>query len=263
MYEGKALRDRLRAGGPCLGTWTGSTDPCVAELLCGSGYDFIIIDAEHGALDIESVQQNIMAMKGTGPAPMVRVAWNDPVLVKRVLDCGAAGVLVPFIRSARETEQAILSCMYPPQGIRGFGPRRPSNYERDAAEYIATANESIVVWVQIEHIDAVNAIGDIVQVPRLDGVFIGSNDLSGSLGLLGQPRHPRVLEAIELTIDAGRKAGVPVGMAGPSVPQAAFDWLSKGIQFITLGGDAGLLRDASQASISGVRELIDRRPGGR
>jgi len=256
MLEGKALRDRLRAGEICLGTWTASSDPCIAEMLTGSGYDFIVIDSEHGALGIESVQQDIMAMKGTGVAPIVRVPWNDAVLVKRVLDSGAAGVLIPLVRSAEEVEQAIAACMYPPAGIRGFGPRRPSNYERDATAYLATANESLVVWVQIEHIDAVNAIDAIVSTPRLDGVFIGSNDLSGSLGLLGQPRHPRVMEAIDKTIASAKAAGVSVGIAGPADPQAAFEWLSKGVQFITLGSDASLLIQASEASVQGVRRLV-------
>lgn len=257
MFEGQRLRWKLQAGEVCLGTWINFTDPCVAELLCGSGFDFFIIDSEHGPLDIEAVQHNIMATKGTTVAPVVRVAWNDHVLIKRALDVGAAGVLVPLVRSARDVESAIAACMYPPDGIRGFGPRRPANYERDFGEYIATANDNIVVWAQIEHKDAVDNIEEIVRVPRLDGIFIGSCDLSGSLGLLGQTQHELVQQAVAKVITVGTRAGVSVGIAGPAKPESAFAWISKGVQFITLGGDQGYLVYASQTAVSGVRHLLD------
>ena len=256
MFEGKKLREKLHAGQICLGTWVTSTDPCVTELLCGSGFDFIIIDSEHTALDIEMVQRSLMAAKGSDVAPMVRVAWNDPVLIKHVLDVGAAGVLVPHVRTAEDVQQAVGACMYPPVGVRAFGPRRPANYGRQFAEYIETANDHIVVWVQIEDIDAVNNIEQILRIPRLDGVFFGPYDLAGSLGLLSQPRHPQVLEAIDKTIAAAREAGVPVGFPGPAAPEAAFEWLLKGVQFITLGADTSYLIQASQTAISGVKKLI-------
>lgn len=256
MHEGLALRTKLHAGETCLGTWVDTTDPCIVELVCGSGYDFIIIDAEHGALTIESVQQNLMATKGSGVTPMVRVAWNDQVLIKRVLDSGAGGILVPLVRTAAEAERAVAACLYPPQGVRGFGPRRPSNYERDAQEYIASANEDVVVWVQIEHVDAIENVEAIVCTPRLDGVIVGSNDLSGSMGLLGQPRHPQVLAAISRVMDAAHAAGLPVGIAGPSEPEAARQWLRTGMQFITLGSAAGMLSDASDAAVCDTRRLL-------
>jgi 2-keto-3-deoxy-L-rhamnonate aldolase RhmA len=256
MFEGQELRQKLHSGQVCLGTWANFVDPTVAELLSGSGYDFLMIDSEHGPMDIQNVQANIMATKGSHVAPMVRVAWNDAVLIKRVLDVGAAGILAPMVRTAADVQRAVEACLYPPAGIRGFGPRRPSNYERNGADYIANANDNIVVWVQIEHIDAVNNIKEILRVPHLDGVFVGSNDLSGSMGLLGQPRHPRVLEAIDCVIAAAHEAGVPMGIAGPPKPADAHAWIEKGIQFITLGGDQGLLVEASQASVNGVRALL-------
>lgn len=260
MFEGKKLREKLHAGEVCLGTWLNFTDPCVAEILSGSGFDFLIIDSEHSAQDIESVQGSIMATKGSGVAPMVRVAWNDPVLIKRVLDAGAAGVLVPQVCTAEEATQAIQACLYPPQGIRGFGPRRPANYEREFSEYINTANDNLVIWAQIEHIDAVKNIEEIVRVPRLDGVMMGPCDLSGSLGKLGQTQHPQVLEAIERTLAAAKANSVPAGMPCPSQPEAAFQWVQKGMQFITLGGDQSYLTRASHAAVSGVKKLLS--PGG-
>lgn len=254
MYEGRLLKNKLRTGKVCLGTWISFTDPTVAELLTESGFDFFIIDSEHAPLDVESVQMNIMATKGTEVTPIVRVAWNDPVLIKRVLDVGAGGVLVPMIRTPQDVRNAVMACMYPPTGIRGYGPRRPAGYERHSQEYIASANDNIVVWAQIEHIEAVNNIEEIVATRGLAGLLIGSNDLSGSMGMLGQPRHPEVLSAIDKVIAAGKRSGIPVGLAGPADPQLAGEWIGKGIQFITLGGDQGYLVQASEAVVKEVKQ---------
>jgi len=256
MNEGKRLKDKLTRGDVCLGTWINFNDPTVAELLTESGFDFFIIDSEHSAQDNETVQLNCMATKGTPVTPVVRVAWNDPVLIKRALDVGAGGILIPLVRSARDVETGVAACLYPPTGIRGFGPRRPASYERHFTEYIKTANENIAVWAQIEHIDAVNDIDRIVRVPNLTGIFIGAFDLSGSMGMLGQVGHPDVQAAITKVIQAARSAGLPAGMAGPGDVDLAFQWIQKGIQFITLGGDQGYLVKASQALVGGVRERI-------
>ena len=256
MTESPSFKDRLQAGKICIGTWVSFTDPTATEVLCGSGFDFLIVDAEHGPHDLETVQMHLMATKGSNTVPIVRVAWNDLVLIKRVLDVGAAGVLVPMVKTREDVQNAVAACMYPPAGVRGFGPRRPSNYERNFSEYIATANQNVIVFVQIEHIDAVNNIEDILQVPGLDGVFIGSNDLSGSLGLLGQPAHPRVIETIETVVARAHEAGVPMGMAGPLTAEGAFHWISRGVQFITIGSDTGFLLDAADRAVAEIRKRL-------
>jgi len=256
LTHGEKLRAKLDRGHICLGTWTASCDPCIAELLCGAGFDFLMIDWEHGALNIETVQRNVMATKNTGVAAIVRVPWNDPVLIKPVLDAGAAGILVPMVKTPEEARRAVAACMYPPAGVRGFGPRRPSDYERDAARYIARANETIAVWAQIEHIEAVRNVRKIVRTAGLSGVFIGSNDLSASLGLLGQPEHPRVLKAIDAVIEAGKDAGMPVGIGTSLDPRSAHAWLRKGMQFVTLGSVSSILTGAADAAVSALRELV-------
>ncbi len=258
MHEGKRLKEKLTKGEVCLGTWINFSDPTVAELLTESGFDFFIIDTEHSAQDNETVQLNCMATKGTPVTPMVRVAWNDQVLIKRALDVGAGGILIPMVRSAGDVENGVAACMYPPTGIRGFGPRRPAGYERHFAEYIKTANENIIVWAQIEHIDAVNDIDQIVRVPNLSGILIGAFDLSGSMGILGQTGHPDVQAAIMKVIQSAKAAGLPAGIAGPGDVDLACKWIEKGVQFITLGGDQGYLVKASHALVGGVRERIGR-----
>jgi len=259
MTEPKTFKDKLQAGKICIGTWISFTDQCVTEVLCGSGFDFLIVDAEHGPHDLETVMMHMIATKGTNTTPIVRVAWNDPVLIKRVLDVGAAGVLVPLVKTREDVELAVAACMYPPAGIRGCGPRRPSDYERRFKEYIATANQNMIVLAQIEHIDAVSNLEDILQVPGLGGVFIGSNDLSGSLGLLGQPTHPTVIEAIETVIAKAHQAGVPVGIAGPMGPEDIFQWMAKGIQFITIGSDTAFLLSTADTVVAAVREHLQQK----
>jgi len=254
MFDGKGLRKKLQAGCTCLGTFIYSTDPCETELLCGSGFDFLIIDSEHTAAGIETVQQHIMATKGTGVAAIVRVPWNDPVRIKPVLDAGADGILVPLIKTAEHARQAVEACLYPPLGVRGWGPRRPNNYEReDVKSYVQQAHENLVVWVQIEHEDALRNVDEIVRTPRLDGVFVGPADLSASLGVLGEPEHPKLLQAIERVISAGQAAAMPVGLAGSSDPQSAIEWLGKGLQFITLATASALLAQAADSAVSRIR----------
>jgi len=256
MREGQPLRGKLQSGAPCLGTFTTSPDPCMTELLCGSGYDFVVIDAEHGALDIESIQANIMATAASDAVAIIRVPGNDETFIKRVLDAGAGGVLVPQVRSAEDARKAVAACLYPPEGIRGFGPKRPANYERNYAEVAETANQHIVAWVQIENMGAVDEIEEIVRIPHLAGVLIGPNDLAAALGLIFQKQHPRVLAAIDKVKAAARQAGLPLGMAGLSDPESAVHWLQSGFQFATLGNINGMLMRASRNFVASVREGI-------
>ena len=258
MYEGRELKGKLGRGQVCIGTWISFADPTVVELLAGAGYDFVVIDTEHSPLDTLTVQASVMATKGTKTAPIVRVAWNDAVLIKRVLDLGAAGVLVPMVRSAGEARAAVAACLYPPRGIRGFGPRRPSNYEREAAEYIKTANDNIVVWAQIEHTGAVDNIEEIAAVDGLAGIFIGANDLSGSMGLLGQSGHPDVQSAIAEVLAAGKRAGLPVGIGGPAKPEVIKDWIDQGMSFVTMGSDQGMLVACADGAMGELAMMLGR-----
>ena len=261
MFTGKGLRKRIHNGEVCLGTWTHSADPCEVEILCGSGYDFVIVDSEHGALGIESVQRDVVAGKGTDVAMIVRVPWNDPVLIKRALDTGPDGILAPWVNTGEAAQQVVAACLYPPHGIRGWGPRRPSGYERGSpSDYYAEAHENLVIWVQIETLEAVNNADAIARTPRLDGILIGCMDLSVSMGLVGQTRHPALVEAVDRVVAAGARAGVAVGLAGPADPNAAFAWLKKGLAFVTLGTATAMLMQASDSAVAGVRALMHGTP---
>jgi 2-keto-3-deoxy-L-rhamnonate aldolase RhmA len=252
------FRDKLRHGKPCLGTCITFADPTVTEALC-TVFDFVWIDMEHNALTLEAVQVHIMATKGTETTPLVRVPWNDPVLIKPVLDIGAAGVIVPLIRTADDALRAVSACLYPPAGIRGFGPRRPSNYgQLSGPEFCASANAAISVIVQIEHIEAVNNIDAILSVPGLTSVFIGPNDLSGSMGHMGKPNHPEVLRVIDGVIASGRRKGIPVGIAFGDDPDDLIAWLKKGVQWLLVGADFTLLLKSAAQVAGQVRTHFER-----
>ena len=237
----------MRQGEIVLGSVITINDPIVTEALC-SAYDFLWIDTEHNPMPLDVVQGHLLAAKGTGVTMLVRVPWNDPVLIKPVLDIGAHGVIVPMVSTVEDTKRAVAACRYPPDGIRGYGPRRPSNYGRlGGPDFCKAANDAMITVVQIELADAVKNIEAIVRVNGLSGVLIGSNDLSGSMGHMGEPRHPEVLAAIQKVIAAGRKANVPVGIAIGDDVVMLQEWIDKGIQWVTGGGDTALmLRSADQ-----------------
>jgi 2-keto-3-deoxy-L-rhamnonate aldolase RhmA len=260
MENANLFREKLKRGGIPLGTIISFNDPTVTEALCHD-LDFVWIDAEHSAMSLPVIQGHVMATKSSRAAAIVRVPWNDPVLIKPILDMGADGIIAPMVRTVEEAKQAVAACLYPPQGIRGYGPRRPSAYGRlGGPDFVRKMNESIIVILQIEHIDAVNNIDAMVQVPGITSLVIGSNDLSGSMGLLGQPRHPHVLESIDKVIAAGRGAGLPVGIGIGNDATVINEWIAKGIQWVAMGNDVGLLLTGLNQVLTDVQAFIDTRP---
>ena len=256
MENASNLREKLKNGQIPLGCGVSFTDPTVSELF-SYVLDFVWIDMEHNAMSLETVQAHIMATKGSDAAALVRVPWNDPVLIKPVLDMGADGIIAPFVRTVGDVELAVAACRYPPDGIRGFGPRRPIQYGRIAdADYWRRANEEIIIIVQIEHIDAVNAIDEIIKVPGLTGIVIGANDLAGSMGHMGNTQHPEVQSAIETVVRTAREGGIYPGIGLADDPDALMAWVNKGIQWVQVGVDWAHLTRAIDTSVDRLREHI-------
>jgi 2-keto-3-deoxy-L-rhamnonate aldolase RhmA len=242
------LKKRLRAGGIAVGAWLTFSCPAAAEIMAGIGFDWLVIDAEHAPFTLESIERCLMALSGGRAVPIVRVPSNDPVIIKQVLDLGAEGVLVPDVSSAEEARRAVAACKYPPEGIRGFGPRRASDYYRATDDYIQMANTGVLVAIQIEHIRAIKDLRQILAVPGVDVVVVGPMDLSASLGLLGQLDHPRVVEAIDQVIEETCRVGIPVCVPLNRPPDTLLQWASRGCRFIRAGTDHVLLqRAAAQA----------------
>jgi 2-dehydro-3-deoxyglucarate aldolase/4-hydroxy-2-oxoheptanedioate aldolase len=250
MQEQGNFMKKLRAGQIPLGTGITFTDPTAVEALAAL-FDFVWIDMEHNALTLETVQMHLIATKGSNATPLVRVPWNDPVLIKPVLDIGAAGIIVPFVNTAEEAKRAVAACKYPPDGVRGFGPRRPAQYgQLGGPEFCKAANEAIIVIIQIEHIDAVRNLDSILAVEGVSAIVIGSNDLSGSLGLMGQPRHPDVLRVVETIIGKAAQAGKYPGIAIGNNADMLVEWAEKGAQWMMMGNDYTLMLQAA-ADIAG------------
>jgi len=254
MENANKFRNKIRDGQVCLGLGISFNDPAVTESLC-STLDFVWIDMEHNGMSLETVQGHIMATKGTDAAPFVRVRWNDPVLIKPVLDIGAAGVIVPMVRTAEEARNAVAACLYPPEGVRGFGPKRPSDYGRQfGPEFCRRANQSIIVIAQIEHIDAIKNIDEILAVSGLTGIVFGPYDLSGSMGHMAEPGHPDVVQAMETVVAKARKTKLFIGIGLGDSSQAK-GWLDQGVNWLLLGVDFSILVKSTTDLARAVRAL--------
>ena len=215
------LKQRLRQGETTYGGWLTIANPMVAEIMAGAGFDWVLIDTEHGGFSNEGLQTCLVAFNGSPTVPMVRVGWNDHVLIKQALDMGAEGILIPMVSSVEEARMAVSACKYPPEGTRGFGPRRASDYGRKTDAYVAQANDSVIVVVQIEHVNGVAAIDGILDTPGVDVACLGPTDLSGSAGVLRQFNHPTVVGGTSAvaTVSAPHQISPPVRVRrGPSLP---------------------------------------------
>ena len=248
----------LRAGKPAIGGWMTLASPLASELLAHAGFDFLVVDTEHSPTDTETVVQMLQAMKGQPVSPMVRVVWNDIGLIKRALDSGAHGVVVPMVNTVAEARQAVAACRYPPQGVRSVGGARPPlSFGVGRAEYLAEANREIMLAVQIEHVDAVARADDIAAVDGVDSLFIGPNDLCASMGLppVLEPDVPAFEEALATVLRAadthGKAAGILVGSL-----TAGLKRLRQGFRFVAIGTDAGMITAGAQAIVQGVRQTL-------
>jgi 2-keto-3-deoxy-L-rhamnonate aldolase RhmA len=232
------LKRRLKKGEQACGIWVTIESPMVTELLSTLGFDYFVFDTEHSPLDIIDAQTLMQAMRPKGTTPIVRVWWNDLVPIKRALDIGAYGVVVPWVNNKEQAEMAVKACRYAPRGLRGCGPRRAALGDPD---YLKTADEEILVIAQIETKEAVENIEDIVSVEGIDVTYIGPSDLSASYGHLGEMSHPEVQMAIDRVFEASKKAGVATGVhmgAGKTI----MDRVKKGYNFITVGNDLEFVR---------------------
>ncbi len=241
-----------RSGGqPPIGTWLLSGSPLLAEAAGHAGFDWGVIDMEHGPLDLGTVVHLLQAVAGTRLVPVVRVPWNDTVTIKRVLDAGATTLLVPFVQNAAEAAAAVAATRYPPQGVRGMaGMSRAARFGM-ATDHFTTANQGLSVIVQIESLSALAQLEAIAAVDGVDAIFMGPADLSGSMGLAGQTSHPQVMEAMA---DAARRchaAGKPVGSIGVELAMVA-QYRAWGYNFLAVDSDIGLFMQGAQQSIKAL-----------
>ncbi|WP_284311592.1 HpcH/HpaI aldolase family protein [Labrys miyagiensis] len=252
----KAMKGKLRDGKPVFGAWLSLNDPAAAEILARTGFDFLLIDMEHGPWDLVTLQHTLMGFNGTDTVPVVRVPWNDHVRIKQVLDMGVEGIMAPMVRTVEECRDLVRACRYPPVGARGFGPRRASNYYRNIEDYVAAANEALFVMPQIEDIATLDVLDEFLAVPGIDAVAIGPNDLSGTTGLFRQHQHPTNKGALDTIIAKAKKAGVPVSLGINTKPADQRALIERGVLILTTTSDLELLAAGSRQSLEANRQAI-------
>jgi 4-hydroxy-2-oxoheptanedioate aldolase len=240
-----AFKHALREGRKQIGLWASLCSGAVAEILAPAGYDWIMIDAEHAPNDLATVLEQLRALKGGTATPIVRPAWNDPVLIKRYLDLGVQSLLVPWVQNAAEAARAVAATRYPPAGIRGVALiHRASGYGR-IPDYLKRANDEMCVLVQVETREALGQLEAIAAVDGVDGIFIGPSDLSAAMGLLGGNRSPEMQTVFADAAARAGRVGKPIGILAP-VEEDARRFLQMGYNYVALGSDAGLLRIAAE-----------------
>jgi len=235
------VRNKLRAGEPTLGCFLGLGSPNVAELLAHAGFNWLVVETEHNGLDSAEIQHMLMAINGTEAVPLVRIPSANPVYIQRALDIGAMGIVVPMVRTAEEARAIVAATRYPPQGTRSFGPLRASHYTFDNADYLARANDHMLVMLIVETKEAVENLEAIAAVPGIDALFLGPFDLCLSLGLnpMLQP-FPEVEAVIKRMLAVGMELGVAAGM-GVTTPDQLCQRLSQGFTMLAYGSDYTIL----------------------
>ena len=241
-----SLKHTLRAGRLTIGAWVTLAHPALAEILARAGFEWVVVDLEHSVITLREAEELIRVIALCGSTPLVRVSANEPTQIKRVMDAGAHGVIVPQVNSRAEAESAVAAVYYPPRGRRGVGLARAQGYGTTFEAYCRWLDRHALVIVQLEHRDAAEAAEEILSVPGVDGYLIGPYDLSASFGVPGQFHHPAVQSAMRRIRQAARHAGVPGGVhvIQPDVAElvrhakAGFSILAYSLDILLIGATA-------------------------
>ncbi len=238
-----SIRSQLKRGAPAVGTWLTLPDPVAAHLMSKSGFDWLTVELEHTSTNFETAAQMFAIIAADGCVPLARVPWNDVQNIKRVLDTGAWGIVVPMVNSAPEAEAVVKAARYRPIGQRTIGGQlHAANFATDASTYYARANEEILVVVMAEHVDAVANIDEILAVPGIDVVFVGPNDLHASMGLppMFDSDDKQFNAALKKILSTAKARGVAAGIHVLDAIQAQRR-INEGWQFIAVASEAGLM----------------------
>jgi len=248
------LKRTLEEGENVFGPFLKLVDPAVVEIMGFAGFDFVIIDAEHGPISMQSVQNMIRAAETANITSIIRVAKNDESLILRALDIGAQGVEIPQINCKSDALRAVKSVKYSPQGERGVCRYvRAANYSSmDKFKYFKSANEETMIITHIEGVEGINNLDEILSVPGIDVIFIGPYDLSQSLGIPGQVNHPLVTEKMKEVVSKCKVSKVAAGTFADDV-ETAKSWISLGVQYMAFSVDVGILYDISKTIVNKLK----------
>lgn len=253
MIRKNPIKRKLQQGEVVLGVFINCAYPAFMEICGHAGFDFAVIDLEHGALDPLIAEDLCRAADCTGIAPVVRVGKNDPWQIQRALDIGSAGVQVPQIETKADAELCVKSAKYSPLGARGLSfCTRAGIYTAAGTQITDQLNEESLVVIQVEGVRGVENLAEIASIPHIDVIFLGPYDLSQSLGIPGQVRDSRVIDLMYQCIDTIRQAGKAVGTFADN-PATANQWIDAGIQYVALGVDVGIFMRACKSLVRAVR----------
>ena len=242
------LNRRLENREMILGAYIFGGMPIMTEAMAQCGFDVLWIDMEHTSIGVESLVNNLIAAKAGGTPAWVRIPWNDPVRAKPVLDMGVDGMIFPYVRTAEEAKMAVEACCYPPEGVRGYGPLRALNYGGiTQMEYVKKTYRRCRRIIQIEHIDAVKNLREIAQVEGIDAFIVGPNDLSGSVGRIGEVRHPELIELYKEIAEILKEYKKPFGVATGPNEEFLKMWVDLGATILFAGNDVGFVHDGAVA----------------
>jgi len=247
-----AFKRKLKEGAKQPGLWLTLESPNATEVLAGSGYDWLLLDMEHTTLDASGVADHIRAAVNGTAELAVRVPWNEPIVVKRLLDAGIRTLMFPAVQSAAEAKAAVAATRYPPQGIRGVAGNNRANSFQRITDYPDTYQQQQCVIVQLESPKAIAAIEEIGAVDGVDALFIGPNDLAANMGLYGKPGAPEVKAVIAESIGRIRKTGKGAGILNYNIAEAR-DLFKAGYDFIAVNSDLVILARRSEAILAEVK----------
>lgn len=255
-----SLKSNLKKGKVTIGSWITLGHPSIAEIMTKSGFDWLTVDMEHSAITLDMTQQLIQIIELSGITPLVRVGENNPNLIKRVMDAGAHGVIVPMVNTREDALSAVNAVRYPPKGKRGVGLARAQGYGLEFERYKRWLHNESIVIVQIEHIKGVENLEDILNVEGVDAFLVGPYDLTASLGYPGQFNHPAMLAALKRIKEVSKRSGVPAGF---HVIQPDISFLRRKIQegykFIGFSFDALFLGASCRESLLKIKAYSKRR----
>jgi 2-dehydro-3-deoxyglucarate aldolase/4-hydroxy-2-oxoheptanedioate aldolase len=247
MFKKKLIQGEL-----LVGTIITLPSPEIAEVLCLSGIDWLFVDLEHSALSIKDAQAILQAVEPAIPC-LIRVPLNDEAWIKKALDTGASGIIVPQVQKVEDAKRIVEFCRYPPDGIRSVGIARAHDYGDNFQNYVESSNDDIVVIIQIEHINAVKNIEEIVRVPGVDCLFVGPYDLSASLNKTGLINCPEVQGAISKVQKVAEQNNIPIGIFGVTA-DAVTSHIQSGFSLIALGIDVMIMGKAIKETLSAVKK---------
>jgi len=253
----KILKERINDGDLVIGSWITISSPAIAEIMVKAGYDWLVVDLEHSTISIEQAGELIRTIDLGGSAPLVRITSNSPDQIKRVMDAGAHGIIVPMVNSAQDASDAVAATRYAPQGNRGVGLARAQGYGPKFSEYLEWQKESAIVIVQIEHKDAISNLEEILATPGVDGFIIGPYDLSCSMGIPGEFEKSEFKDAMDYILAKGLAMGCPAGLhvVEPDVVRLEQS-ISEGFRFIAYSVDVRMLDVSARQGIDAVRGAI-------